>query len=149
MPDFAIDDPMLALIARFAGCCSKLDVSEETFLRQQLDEIRRYVGSFPPEQTQERALEWVAGNAERYRDGWRKNLIASEASSNRCPDCPLEERSDGERCEIHDHWLEVLNLYVVGETSSRQYIEDSLGLLRRHKERLRRSLSLRAHDLPV
>jgi len=142
MPEFAIDDPMLALIARFAGCCSKLDVSEESFLRQQLDEIRRYVGSAPKEQTQEKALEWIAGNAERYRDDWKTNLIASEASSNRCPDCPLEDQGGSGRCEIHDRWLEVLNLYVKDETSSRQYVEDTLGLLRRHKERLRRSLSL-------
>ena len=141
MPDFAIDDPMLALIARFAGCCSKLDVSEESFLRQQLDEIRRYVGSAPKEQTQEKALEWIAGNAERYRDDWKTKLIASEASSNRCPDCPLEDQGGSGRCEIHDRWLEVLNLYVEGETSSRQYVEDALDLLRSHKERLRRSLS--------
>jgi len=142
MPAFAVDDPMLALIARFAGCCSKLDVSEETFLHRQLDEIQRHVGSFPPEQQQEKAMEWIAGNAERYRDNWKKNLIASEASNNRCPDCPLEERGDAERCEIHGCWLEIFNLYVVGETSSRQYVEDSLDLLQRHKERLRRDLSL-------
>jgi len=142
MRDFAIDDPMLALIARFAGCCSKLDVSEEAFLRQQLDEIRRYVGNFPPEQAQEKALEWIAGNAERYRDDWKTNRIASEASSNRCTDCPLEDQGDSGRCEIHERWLSVLDLYVAGETSSQRYVEDSLGLLRRHKERLRRSLNL-------
>jgi len=142
MPEFAIDDPMLALIARFAGCCDRLDVSEETFLRQQLDEIRGYVGRFPQDEKQERALEWIARNAEQYRSDWTSNLVADQASSSRCPDCPLESRGDGGYCEVHDGWLDVLKLYIVGETSSRQYVEDSLALLRRHKERLRRSLSL-------
>lgn len=142
MPDFAIDDPMLALIARFAGCCDKLDVSEETFLRQQLDEIRDYVGRYPQEENQDRALEWIARNAEQYRSDWTSDLVADRASSSRCPDCPLESQGDGGRCEIHGFWLEVLNLYITGETSSRQYVEDSLALLRGHKERLRRSLSV-------
>ena len=142
MPAFAVDDPMLALIARFAGCCSILDVSEDAFLRQQLDEIRGYVGRFPQEQQQEQALEWIARNAERYRRSWKKNLIAGEASTSRCPDCPLERRGDAGTCEIHERWLDVLNLYVSEETSSRRYVEDSLVLLRRHKEKLKRSLSL-------
>lgn len=70
------------------------------------------------------------------------DLIAGEAVASRCPDCPLERRGDAETCEIHERWLEVLSLYVSGETSSRRYVEDSLGLLRRHKERLKRSLSI-------
>ncbi|MEA3277149.1 MAG: hypothetical protein U9Q81_18055 [Pseudomonadota bacterium] len=142
MRAFAIDDPMLALIARFAGCCEQLDISEETFLRQQLDEIRDYVGRYPEEQTHERALEWIARNAERYRRNWKKNLVTGQAAASRCPDCPLERRDVTDRCEIHDAWLEVLNLYVAGETSSQQYVDDTLSLLRRHKERLRGSLSL-------
>jgi hypothetical protein len=142
MPAFAVDDPMLALIARFAGCCATLDVSEEAFLRQQLDEIRGYVGRYPQEQKQERALEWIARDAERYRRSWKKNLIAGLANSSRCPDCPLERQTEAERCEIHNRWLELLTRYIARETSSQQYVEDSLDLLRRHKERLRRSLSL-------
>ncbi len=34
MDGFHIDEPMLALIARFAACCNDLDVSDETFLRR-------------------------------------------------------------------------------------------------------------------
>lgn len=146
MHAYAVDDPTLALIARFAGCCSTLDISENAFLQQQLDEIRGYVGQFPQERQQEQALEWIARNAERYRRNWRKNLIAGEASSSRCPDCPIERRGGTETCEIHERWLEVLNLYVSEEISSRRYVEDSLDLLRRHKERLRRSLSLVSSD---
>lgn len=142
MPAFAVDDPMLALIARFAGCCKTLDVSEDAFLRQQLDEIRDHVGRFPQEQQQEQAMEWVARNAEIYRRNWKKNLIAGEAISNRCADCPLERERDAKTCEIHERWLEVLRLYISKETSSRRYVEDSLDLLRRHKESLRRPVSL-------
>lgn len=141
MPAFAVDDPMLALIARFAGCCSTLDVSEDAFLRQQLDEIRGYLDRFPEDQQQEQALDWIVRNAERYRKNWKTNLIAGEAIASRCSDCPLEREGDAETCEIHERWLQVLNLYVSGETSSRRYVEDSLVLLRRHKERLKRSLS--------
>ena len=43
MSVFSIDDPMLALIARFALCCEDPQVSEAAFLRQQCDQIREYV----------------------------------------------------------------------------------------------------------
>lgn len=141
MGALAIDDPMLALIARFAGCCEGLDVSEEAFLRQQLGEIRGYIERYPEGEKQERAMDWIARNAERYRRNWQKRAVAAQASTSRCPDCPLDPRPGGARCEIHKRWLDVLNLYMSGETSSRQYVETSLDLLRGHKERLRKSLT--------
>ncbi len=63
MDGFFIDDPMLALIARFAGCCSDTTVSEEVFQREQVLQVRAYIESFPPDQNQERALEWISRNA--------------------------------------------------------------------------------------
>ena len=142
MSGCVIDDPMLALIARFAGCCENLHVSEETFLRRQLEQVRDYVARYPPDQRQARALEWITRNAEHYRRSWQKELVADEAPTSRCRDCPLERRRAGAiRCEIHGRWLGLLNRYMAGETSSREYVEDSLSLLRKHKERLRRSIS--------
>lgn len=142
-----IDDPMLALIARFAGCCENLHVSEETFLGLQLQEIHAYVDRYPPDQRQVRAMEWIARNAEYYRRSWQKELVAGEAATSRCPDCPLERRKLGAmQCEIHGRWLGLLNRYITGETSSQEYVEDSLDLLREHKERLRTSIArVRAH----
>ena len=132
-----IDDPMLALIVRFANCCESVDVSQEEFLRQQLEEIHAYIAGCPKAREQERVLEWIESNAERYRRNWQEKVVADQASANRCPDCPLVEREQGVYCEIHGRWLKILSQYTAGETSSHQYVEDSLILLRQHKERLR------------
>lgn len=140
MGRFSIDDPMLALIARFAGCCGDLDASEDAFLRRQCCQIREFVERYPTDQRQERALEWIARNAEEYRRKWQKDLVTDQATVNRCPDCPLERQDETVTCEIHDHWLELLNRYVADGTSSQAYVEDSLLLLRQHKERLRKSI---------
>ena len=90
MGESFIDDPMLALIARFAGCCEELESSEEVFLRSQCDQIREYVESYPRDQRQKRALEWVTRNAEAYRRKWRQQLVTDIALTSRCLDCPLE-----------------------------------------------------------
>lgn len=139
MGGFLIDDPMLALIARFAGCCDELSPSEEVFLHSQCDQIRAYVERFPSGQRQERAMEWITRNAEDYRRKWRQKLVSEEATGNRCADCPLEQRDDLP-CEIHERWLALMNQYLAGETSSEAYVEDTLELLRRHKERLKQSV---------
>lgn len=76
-------------------------------------------------------------NAEDYRRKWQQQLISNVATSNRCPDCPLERPDDSTACEIHARWLDLLNRYVTGETSSRAYVGDTLALLRRNKERLK------------
>jgi hypothetical protein len=135
-----IDDPMLALIARFAACCSELEGNEETFLRQQYEQVRGFVEGYPESERQERALEWIARNAEGYRRKWQRQLVREEASTSRCPDCPLTRLDDTTTCEIHARWLDLLKRYVSGATSSRVYVEDTLTLLRQHKERLRRDV---------
>lgn len=136
MTHFAIDDPMLALIARFSGCCEDLDLSQEAFLREQLQRIRDHVASFPPDQQQEQALEWIVRNAERYRRNWLQQAVADRASASRCPDCPLQRSDAGETCEIHAGWVALLDRYTAQETSSQEYVAETLDLLRRHKSRL-------------
>ena len=57
---FIIDDPMLALIARFvAKDIDNLNVSDETFLQDQITEIRRHIERSPKKQQQQLALEWI------------------------------------------------------------------------------------------
>ena len=128
---------MLALIARFAACCTDKAVSEEAFLRQQCDQIRAYVENVTEDQRQERALEWVMRNAEDYRRKWHQHVVTQEAPANRCPDCPLKRRNGETTCEIHERWLSLLSQYVAGTISSKTYVVDTLNLLRDHKERLR------------
>ncbi len=140
MTHFVIDDPMLALIARFSGCCEDLDLSQEEFLQEQLQRIRDYVGQYPLHQQQERALEWISRNAEQYRRNWLQQEVAHQASASRCPDCPLRRADDGATCEIHERWLELLGRYVAGGTSSQEYVDETLELLRRHKSSLCESI---------
>jgi hypothetical protein len=142
---FSIDDPMLALIARFAACCTDREVSEEAFLRQQCEQIYEYVKNDPEDQRQERALEWVMHNAEAFRRKWHENAAAQAALASRCPDCPLERQDDATTCEIHERWLELLNRYVARDISSRAYVVDTLSLLRDQKERLKKHAA-RASD---
>jgi hypothetical protein len=140
MGQYVIDDPMLALIARFAGCCDDLETSEEAFLRDQCDRVREYVESYPGDQRQQRALEWITRNAEDYRRRWQQQLVSEQALVSRCPDCPLESGGDASTCEIHDRWLDLLNQYLNGETSSAEYVAETLRLLGLYKRRLRKSV---------
>lgn len=138
MSAFSLDDPTLALIARFAACCEDPAVSEDAFLRQQRDQIREYVESYPSEQRQERALEWIMRNAEVYRRKWHENVVVDQAPNSQCPDCPMERRQQAGTCEIHERWLGLLNDYVSRKVSSEAYVSESLDLLRLHKEKLRK-----------
>jgi hypothetical protein len=138
---FTFDDPMLALITRFAACCEDPTVSEEAFLQQQCDQIREYVKGVSEDQRQERALEWITGQAEDYRRKWHTNVVAQQAPLSRCPDCPFEGRGGPSTCEIHGRWLELLNQYVAGTISSKDYVLDNLNLLRLHKEQLKKRVS--------
>jgi hypothetical protein len=136
MSDFSVDDPMLALIARFAACCTDKAVSEDAFLRQQCDQIRVYVENAPEDLRQERALEWIMRNAEDYRRKWHQHVVTQEAPTSRCPDCPLKTRSSETTCEIHERWLSLLTEYLAGTISSKTYVLDTLNLLAGYKERL-------------
>ena len=65
---YIVDDPTLALIARFVGDSARQDVSDAEFFRRQYAAIEEYVERFPPEQRDQRALAWIEANAMRVAD---------------------------------------------------------------------------------
>jgi hypothetical protein len=134
---FIVDDPMLALITRFVCGCGQFHLSEGEFILDQIATIQRYVAQFPVEQRNTRAIEWIEKHAERYRQAWQKKAVYAQALQTRCADCPLAEESCMAHCEIHHRWLDLLHSYVVGEVSSRRYVEDTLRLLTDYKARLK------------
>jgi hypothetical protein len=133
---FVVDDPALALIARFVGGDSRLDLSNPEFLSQQLAAIQAYVQRFPEHERETRALEWIEENARRYRQAWQRRTACEALTSVRCPDCPLTGAGVRTSCEIHARWLALLQGYAADELSSHEYVEKTLALLRAHKDRL-------------
>ena len=134
---FIVDDPMLALIARFVCGGAQLHLSEGEFILDQIDTIQRYVAQFPTEQRNARAIEWIEKHAERYRQAWQKRAVYAQAVQTRCSDCPLAEGDLTAHCQIHHRWLDLLHRYMVGEVSSRRYVEDTLHLLTDYKTHLK------------
>ena len=134
---YIADDPTLALITRFVGEAENLDLSDAEFLLQQIAAIEQYVAPFPVEERQTRAMEWVETYARRYRQQWQKQAAVGVLAHARCPDCPLDGGDRTTPCAIHDRWLELLRRYAATEISSREYVEDSLKLLGRYKDRLK------------
>ena len=134
---YIADDPTLALITRFVGEAHDLNLSDAEFLLQQIAAIEQYVASFPAEERQARALEWIETYARRYRQQWQKQAAVGVLARARCSDCPLDGGNRTTPCAIHDRWLELLRRYAATEISSREYVEDSLKLLGRYKDRLK------------
>jgi hypothetical protein len=134
---FVVDDPMLALITRFACGEGQLHLSEGEFLLDQVAAIQRYIAQFPAEQRNRRALEWIGEHAKRYRQSWQRKAVYERATQTRCLDCPLSEEGLTAHCAIHQRWLDLLNRYTAGEVSSRRYVEDTLRLLTDYKTRLK------------
>jgi hypothetical protein len=134
---YIVDDPTLALIARFVSGRKELDFSDAPFFRDQIAAVQRHVGRYPPEEAEARALEWVQRHARQYRRVWQKTAMAARLSAARCPDCPLARGDLTVHCEIHDRWLDLLTRYVDGSLSSAGYVQRSLGLLRGQKSRLK------------
>lgn len=137
---FIVDDPMLALIARFVTDVEHLDVSDRDFIQEQVRSIGRYVDQYPEEQRQMRAMEWVEDHAEHYRVAWQRRVVSDRVTRRRCPDCPLMNQGANTRCEIHARWSRLLEEYLANEISSRQYVEDTLSLLKEHKSELKVAL---------
>ena len=52
-----------------------LNVSDETFLQDQITEIRRHIERSPKTQQQQLALEWIKEYAEQYRHEWRRRTF--------------------------------------------------------------------------
>jgi hypothetical protein len=132
----SIDDPLFALILRFAGFNQKVSLHNAEFFKKQLEEIKKHVDHYQPEEKSAHAIEWIEQYASRYRDAWNKEIITREVSAHRCPDCPLRGDDSHGQCEIHDRWIELLQQYVTGDIDSKEYIEDALDLLSEHKEDL-------------
>ncbi len=134
---FVVDDPMLALIARFVVDFDRLDVTNQEFLQKQAESIKDYVSQYPEEQKTEKALEWIEAYAKQYRADWQQSVINERITQRRCPDCPLIGHGSNSHCEIHDRWVELLKNYMDKEINSRKYVEETLELLTQHKDDLK------------
>jgi hypothetical protein len=134
---YIVDDPLLALISRFMCQNQHLEVSDAEFLLRQISAIEDYVGPFPDSERNQRAMEWIAAHAREYRRQWQKNAVAQVLVKARCPDCPLLGERRSPQCEIHAFWLSLLQHYIADDISSQEYVESTLKLLSRYKERLK------------
>ena len=133
-----IDDPVLALIARFVvDDLDDLSISDEAFLKSQVETICSHINNAPEEQQQQLALAWIKEHAERYRQEWFRKSLTKSVSDKRCQDCPLQHGSGKEFCAIHSKWIILLNEYVTDKIDSEKYIEETLYILNQHKNDLK------------
>ena len=133
-----IDDPMLALIARFVvGDIDNLSISDENFLQHQVDEIRSYIENAPGKQQQQLALTWIKEHAKQYRQEWQRKTFSKIVLDQKCADCPLIHDSSKSFCVIHSRWTVLLNECIADEISSDKYVEETLNLLNQHKTNLK------------
>ena len=133
-----IDDPVLALIARFVvDDLDNLSISDEAFLKSQVETICSHINNAPEEQQQQLALAWIKEHAERYRQEWFRKSLTKSVSDKRCQDCPLQHGSGKQYCSIHSKWIILLNEYVTDKIDSEKYIEETLYILNQHKNDLK------------
>jgi hypothetical protein len=133
-----IDDPMLALIARFVvEDIDDLSISDEIYLQHQVAEIRRHIENAPRKQQQQLALAWIKEHAEQYRQEWHRRALSKKVLDKRCVDCPLINDSSKSSCVIHSRWIVLLNEYIADEIDSDIYIEETLNLLNQNKTNLK------------
>lgn len=133
-----IDDPLLALIARFVvEDIDNLSISDEIFFQHQVSEIRSFIENAPRGQQQQLALVWIEKHAERYRQEWQRRTFSRIVLGKRCADCPLTHDNSKYFCIIHSGWVVLLKEYIAGEISSHKYIEETLHLLNQHKTNLK------------
>ncbi len=135
---YIVDDPMLLLIARFIGVDRDPEVSEQAFMQRQIEAIQDYVARFPDSERSGRAMEWVENHAEQYRGAWQRKYLSRWMRELRCPDCPLAGEHLISHCEIHRHWSDLLSSYTTEEITSREYVEQTLQLLSKHKQKLKK-----------
>jgi len=133
-----VDDPMLALIARFVvENIDNLSISDEMYLQHQVTEIRSYIEKYPGKQRQQLALAWIKEHAEQYRQEWKKKTFSKIVLDKRCVDCPLIDDSSKSSCAIHSQWVALLKEYMADEIGSDIYIEETLHLLKTNKTNLK------------
>lgn len=133
-----IDDPVLALIARFVvDDLDNLSISDEAFLKKQVETICSHIKHAPEEEQQQLALKWIKEHAEHYRQEWLRKTLSRRVADMRCQDCPLLHSSSKEICSIHSKWVILLNEYVTDKINSEKYIEKTLSILNQHKYELK------------
>lgn len=133
-----LDDPMLALIARFViKDIDNINISDQLFLQQQLIELKNHTDGLPQEQRHSIAMEWIKEHAERYRQEWDSKTITERIFTRRCTDCPIINNGTMSFCVIHKKWNELLEAYSVRNIESEEYIKETLDLLTQHKNRLK------------
>lgn len=133
---FVLDDAMLALIVRFVADVDHLRMNDEEFFLAQVAAVKVHAARFPENQRGEKVMEWIEEYAEKYRRDWQRNSVSRNLSDKRCTDCPLIGTNDGSHCEIHSHWVQLLQSYNASEITSRTYVEDTLRLLKLQKANL-------------
>lgn len=135
---YIIDDPTLALIARFViDDLDNLSISDEAFLKSQVETICSHIIDAPEEQKQQLALAWIKEHAEGNRREWLRKALSRCVSDKRCHDCPLLHSSCNDFCSIHSKWVILLNEYVTDKIDSEKYIEEALHILNQHKSDLK------------
>ena len=133
-----IDNPTLALIARFVvHDINHLHLSDEEFLRRQLAEIEDHIKDVPSDRRQEVVLAWIRDHAESYRQQWQQDAFSRLLRKERCEDCPLIDNGNSGHCLIHERWVSLLEDNLSGKINSEKYIEETLRLLREHKDDLK------------
>lgn len=134
-----IDDPMLALIARFVvEDIDNLGIPDEVFLQQQVDELKRYVGDATGRECHQLSIQWIKENAINYRREWQKKELTRIVLDKRCADCPLMHRDTHKPfCTIHKRWAGLLREYLADQITSERYVEETLDLLNQHKNNLK------------
>jgi len=133
-----IDDPMLALIARFVvEDIDNLSISDEIYLQHQVAEIRSYIENTPRKQQQQLAMAWIKEHAEQYRQEWQRRTFSEIALNKRCTDCPLVQDGAKSSCIIHNRWIVLLEEYIADKIDSDIYVEETLNLLNQNKTNLK------------
>ena len=114
-----VDDPTLALIARFViKDINNISISDENYLKQQLAEIKDHIGNVPEEEQEQIAMAWIREHAERYRAEWLKRKFSKMLHDRKCPDCPLVHTNSTSHCIIHRRWIGLLEEYLADEICS-------------------------------
>ena len=132
-----LDDPMLALIARFVRAdMTGLELCNETYLREQFAEIKAYIEAFPESVRDQATLDWICEHAERYRRQWQKRELSHLLLDQRCDDCPMLDDGSNASCIIHTRWVGLLKEYIAGDINSERYVEATLRLLDDHKNQI-------------
>lgn len=133
-----LDDTILALIARFVvDDLDQLDVADEIFLKQQIEELQNHIGDASEDQRNVIVLDWIRKHAESYREQWSKKTFSDILIRQRCSDCPLIHLGPEAVCSIHQGWLRILQEYIDGDIDSEDYVKHSLQLLQEHKQELK------------